>query len=47
MKLPILILCIYCFGAAHAQPFEPVNKNASPEAKKLLSYLYAINGKKI
>jgi len=28
-----------------AQSFQPVNKNASPEAKKLLSYLYSINGK--
>jgi mannobiose 2-epimerase len=27
--------------------FEPVNKNATPEARKLLSYLYSISGNKI
>jgi mannan endo-1,4-beta-mannosidase len=27
--------------------FEPVNKNASPEARALLDYLYSISGKKI
>jgi mannobiose 2-epimerase len=27
--------------------FDPVNKNATPEAKKLLAYLYSINGEKI
>jgi len=32
---------------AIAQRFEPVNKNATPEAKKLLSYLYDIKGKYI
>lgn len=47
MKFSVLILCIYCFVTANAQPFEPINKNASPEVKKLLSYLYFINGKKI
>ena len=30
-----------------AQPFPPVNKDASPEAVKILSYLYEINGKYI
>jgi mannan endo-1,4-beta-mannosidase len=30
-----------------AQRFEPVNKQASPETKKLLSFLYDINGKYI
>jgi mannan endo-1,4-beta-mannosidase len=30
-----------------AQPFPPVNKNASPEAKTILRYLYDINGKYI
>jgi len=30
-----------------AQSFEPVNKNASPEAKKLLSFIYSIKGKYI
>ncbi len=27
--------------------YDPVNKNATPEAKKLLDYLYSINGKNI
>ena len=31
----------------NAQSFQPVNKNATPEAKNLLSYLYSINGKYI
>ncbi len=30
-----------------SQPFEPANKNASPEAKALISYLYNISGKYI
>jgi len=30
-----------------AQPFEPVNKNATPEARNLLKYLYSISGKSI
>ena len=30
-----------------AQPFAPVNKNATPEAQKLLQYLYSIKGKYI
>ncbi len=33
--------------SAFTQSFQPVNKDASPEAKKLLSYLYGINGKQI
>jgi len=44
-------LCFFLFLmitlSAFAQPFQPVNKNASPETKKLLSYLYTINGKQI
>jgi mannan endo-1,4-beta-mannosidase len=32
---------------ALTQPFAPANRNASPEAKHLLSYLYSINGKKL
>lgn len=33
--------------AGYSQPFKPVNPNASPEAQKLLSYLYQISGKQI
>ena len=36
---------LFVYNALIAQTFQPVNKNASPEAKKLLSYLYSINGK--
>src|SRR5215831_9783442 len=32
---------------APAQSFQPVNGHASPEARKLLAYLYSINGKYI
>ncbi len=42
-----LIIACFFYSAATAQSFQPVNKNASPEAKKLLSYLYSINGKYI
>ena len=42
----IAIAAVACFQA-HAQTFEPVNKNASPEARKLLAYLYSIKGKYI
>lgn len=38
----LLTLCI----SATSQEFAPVNKNASPEAKKLLSFLYSNKGKK-
>lgn len=45
MKNPIsVIFLLFIFGRAFSQPFEPVNKNASPEAKKLLQYLYSIKG---
>src|SRR5690349_10065469 len=39
------LLVIACHG--WAQPIPPVNKNASPEAKQLLSYLYSIKGRYI
>ncbi|HVU85222.1 MAG TPA: glycosyl hydrolase [Puia sp.] len=45
-SLPILFL-LFSFSAASSQPFQPVNKNASPEARQLLSYLYSIKGKYI
>lgn len=34
-------------GAAAAQPAPPVNAHASPEAKRLLAYLYSVSGHKI
>jgi len=34
-------------GKSFSQPFPPVNKNASPEVKSILQYLYSINGKYI
>jgi|SRR5579871_5718168 len=40
-----LLFLISAFSISLSQPFEPVNKNASPEAKRLLKYLYSINGK--
>lgn len=47
-----LIRLIFIIGLAlpftgKGQPFKPVNANASPEAQKLLSYLYQISGKQI
>lgn len=41
--------CMLLFAATQVwtQSFSPVNKNASPEAKQLLSYLYSIKGKSI
>ena len=45
---PILFIIALLFGLkSNAQHFAPVNPNASPEAKKLLVYLYEINGKNI
>jgi mannan endo-1,4-beta-mannosidase len=38
------MLCLYT--SAWGQAFTPVNKNASPEARQLLEYLYANKGKK-
>jgi len=40
-------LIVFLNAGVFAQPFEPVNKNATPEAKALLSYLYSISGKSI
>lgn len=42
-----LFTTIIFYDLAFAQQFQPVNKNATPEAKKLLNYLYSINGKYI
>jgi mannan endo-1,4-beta-mannosidase len=43
-SLPVLLLLLLT-TTLQAQPFPPVNTNASPEARKLLSYLYSISGK--
>ncbi len=47
MKRILLFLTLFVIFKAEAQRFEPVNQNASPEVKKVLSYLYDINGKNI
>ena len=48
MKCTIyFLLMMLVYASSFAQTFQPVNKNASPEAKKLLNYLYSINGKYI
>jgi mannan endo-1,4-beta-mannosidase len=47
-KVISAFLLVLFFGAqSFAQPFAPVNKNATPEAKALLAYLYSIKGKSI
>src|SRR5215467_4346514 len=38
---------LFFSNTTFAQPFQPVNKNASSEARQLLSYLYSINGNHI
>jgi len=43
----VLFFILIAYKASFAQIFQPVNKNASPEAKQLLNYLYSINGKYI
>ena len=47
MKILIFAFFLILFSATNAQPFEPVNKNATAEVKILLSYLYTIDGKHI
>src|SRR4051812_22735797 len=48
MKNLIALIVLLFFSAfGFAQPFQPVNKNASPEAKQLLTYLYSTHGKYI
>jgi mannan endo-1,4-beta-mannosidase len=41
-----VIICVTAYGG-FAQPFLPVNKNASPEAATVLRYLYGISGNHI
>ncbi|MGI4020918.1 MAG: glycosyl hydrolase [Janthinobacterium lividum] len=47
MKHCLLIFTLLLTFKSNAQRFDPVNAKASPEAKKVLSYLYDINGKSI
>lgn len=48
MKKNIILLLLLIVGQqVFSQSFKPVNRNASPEAKKLLAYLYSIRGKDI
>ncbi len=48
MKFTTALIAMFIFITnTFAQPFQPVNKKASPEAKKLLAYLYSIKGKQI
>ena len=42
-----LLLFLWVSSGAFAQSFQPVNVNATPEAKALLNYLYSIKGKAI
>src|SRR5438128_659905 len=45
MKAIQLCITLFLLTNASAQSFEPVNKNATLEARNLLLYLYSINGK--
>ena len=40
-----IVLLLFISQSLFSQSFTPVNKNTSPEAKRLLNYLYSINGK--
>lgn len=43
MKSFLAVLLLVFSAPVFAQPFEPVNKNATEEARKLLAYLYEID----
>lgn len=47
MKQFFTAILIFFVWNAKAQRFAPVNPNATPEVRKLLNYLYDINGKKL
>jgi hypothetical protein len=48
MKILVSCCCLLFISvSSFAQPFDPLNKNASPEAKRLLKYLYSINGRQL
>jgi mannan endo-1,4-beta-mannosidase len=44
-KVTVVFLLFLFLNNLYAQSFAPVNKNCTPEATQLLSYLYSINGK--
>jgi mannan endo-1,4-beta-mannosidase len=46
-KIILLLFCLLVIVRLQAQSFQPVNKTASPEAKKLLAFIYSIKGKYI
>lgn len=45
-SLALALLLLLTFSHAAAQGFKPVNRNASPEARKLLAYLYSLEGRR-
>src|SRR5438270_8924809 len=47
VKTQTLIWSLIASSVLNAQPYAPVNKNASVEARKVLAYLYSIRGKYI
>jgi mannan endo-1,4-beta-mannosidase len=47
MNRILFALLLFSGLTSHSQGIAPVNKNASPEAKKLLSYIYSIYGKQM
>lgn len=48
MKSHLLIFFLLAFYTSYTQqPFEPVNKNATPGVRKLLKFFYSIEGKQI
>jgi mannan endo-1,4-beta-mannosidase len=48
MKITILFAALLLASTAYSQQqFEPVNPNLSPEARKVLTYIYSIKGKHI
>ncbi|MEO5909835.1 MAG: glycosyl hydrolase [Pelobium sp.] len=47
MRKLIFLFFAFFVSQSFAQSLPPVNKNASPEAKKLLAYIYSIYGKKM
>jgi mannan endo-1,4-beta-mannosidase len=47
MKIKTLALAFLLLAGSNvaAQSFQPVNRDASPEARQLLSYLYGLRGR--
>ena len=46
-NIAVFVLVMFLSPAVFSQSFQPVNKNATKETKKLLEYLYSLRGKKI